>query len=155
MYLELEDVFTEWFHPGMHFMSSTTRRFVRFMVFASVVGVGAAIASTSALATPLSTPPVLLAQRPNERIALLQCDDFTITIRYDGATGGSRYSYQTRGLFLRGGQMDGNDYVFNNGDYEYRVTVNFVNQYDTSGNGRLQVFHYGEPILNKQCTWEN
>jgi hypothetical protein len=136
-------------------MSSTTRRFMQLMVLASVMGVEAAIASTATLATPLPQPPVLLAQRANERIAVLQCGEFTITIRGDGATGNNRYSYQTRGLFLRGGQMDGNDYVFYNSDYEYRVTVNFTNQYDTSGNGRLQVLHYGEPIVNKQCTWEN
>ncbi|UBF24325.1 hypothetical protein K9N68_21800 [Kovacikia minuta CCNUW1] len=136
-------------------MSNTTRRFMRLMVLASVMGVEAAIGSTSALARPLAQPPVLLAQRANERIAVLQCGEFTITIRYDGATGSNRYSYQTRGLFLRGGQMDGNDYVFYNSDYEYRVTVNFANQYDTSGNDRLQVLHYGEPIVNKQCTWGN
>lgn len=135
-------------------MSRTKERLTGFFVFAGLLWAEATLTATSALAIP-SQSPFLLAQRANERIAVLQCGEFTITIRYDGATGSNRYSYQTRGLFLRGGQMDGNDYVFYNSDYEYRVTVNFVNQYDTSGNGRLQVFHYGEPIVNKQCTWEN
>lgn len=135
-------------------MSRIKERLTGFFVFAGLLWAEAPFIATPVLSMP-SQSPVLLAQRANERIAVLQCGEFTITIRYDGATGSNRYSYQTRGLFLRGGQMDGNDYVFYNSDYEYRVTVNFVNQYDTSGNGRLQVFHYGEPIVSKQCTWEN
>jgi hypothetical protein len=131
------------------------KRFAPFMVSASLFCVEAIVMTTSALAITPSQAPVLLAQRPNQRIALLQCGAFTITIRFDGNAGSDRFTYQTRGLFLRGGRMDGNDYVFNNSDYEYRVTVDFVGQYDTSGNGRLQVFHYGEPILDKSCTWEN
>jgi len=136
-------------------MKSIKKRFTHLMVLIGLLGLETTVIATIALANQSVQAPDLLAQRANERIAMLQCGEFTISIRYDGATGSNRYSYQTRGLFLRGGEMDGNDYVFYNSDYEYRVTVNFANQYDTSGNGRLQVFHYGEPILNKQCTWEN
>jgi hypothetical protein len=135
-------------------MSRTKERLIGLFVFAGLLWAEATLTAIPALAIPFQAP-TLLAQRPNERIAVLQCGEFTITIRYDGATGSNRYSYRTRGLFLRGGEMDGNDYVFYNSDYEYRVTINFVNQYDTSGNGRLRVFHYGEPIVDKQCTWEN
>jgi hypothetical protein len=136
-------------------MNSTIQRWLWLIAVAGATVGQATIASTSALAIPFSKPPILLAQRANERIAVLQCGEFAITLRYVGYPGSDRFSYQTRGLFLNNGQMDGNDYVFYNSDHEYRVTINFANQYDTSGSGRLQVLHYGETILNKQCTWEN
>lgn len=135
-------------------MKRTKKRFISLMAFASLLWVEAAIATNAIASSPIQAP-TLLAQGANQRIAVLQCGAYTITIRFDGSIGSDRFSYQTRGLFLRGGQMEGNDYVFQNQDYEYRVTVNFVNQYDTTGNGRLQVFHYGETILTRQCTWEN
>ncbi len=135
-------------------MRRTNQRLIYLMAFVGSLAVEATVMTTSALASIPSQSPILLAQRANQQIATLQCGQFTIAIRYDGPPG-DRFTYQTRGLFLRGGQMDGSDYIFYNSDYEYRVTVNTVNQYDTSGNGRLQVFHYGEPIVDKSCTWEN
>jgi hypothetical protein len=111
------------------------------------------VASTFAL--PAQKTPVIIAQRSNERIAVLRCGQYNITIAYVGATGSNRFSYRTKGLFLRNGTMAGNDYVFYNNDFEYRTTLNFNSSNDTQGTGRLQVAHYGETILDKPCTWSN
>ena len=135
-------------------MSHLKARSMQFLALVGLLCVEATAMATSTLAVTPSQAPFLLAQRANQRIAVLQCGEFAITIRYDGPPG-DVFTYQTRGLFLRGGRLEGSDYVFNNSDHEYRVAVNFVNQYDTSGNGRLQVFHYGERIVSKQCTWSN
>jgi hypothetical protein len=113
----------------------------------SLLCIGTVVAPSICLAaTPLQTP-TLIAQEVNGRVATLQCGGYTITIRFVGTAASKTFSYQTRGLFLRNGSQDGDDYVFYNSDYEYRVTT------EGGGSGRLQVFHYGEQVLDKQCTW--
>jgi hypothetical protein len=101
----------------------------------------------AAYATPLTQTPFLLAQQMNGRVATLQCGGYTITIRFVGSAASNTFSYQTSGLFLKNGIQEGDDYIFYNNDYEYRVTT------IGGGTGRLQVFHYGERVLSKQCTW--
>lgn len=129
-------------------MSTAKERLIRCMAVVSLLWVEAAVTIPSALATPYTQVPVRLAQQMNGRVATLQCGEFTITIRFVGDASSETYSYQTRGLFLNNGSRDGDDYVFYNNDYEYRVTTT------GGGTGMLQVFHYGERILTKQCTWD-
>lgn len=107
------------------------------------------VTPTGAMAADLTTPkaPFLLTQQMNGRIATLQCGGYGITIRFVGSASSNTFSYQTKGLFLRNGIQEGDDYIFYNSDYEYRVTTT------SGGTGRLEVSHYGERILTKQCTW--
>jgi len=128
-------------------MITPKKRLVRLLAVVSLVWVEAAVIAPAVKANAPSQKPVLLAQQMNGRIATLQCGGYTITIRFVGPASSNTFSYQTRGLFLNNGTQDGDDYVFYNNDYEYRVTT------IGGGIGRLQVFHYGERVLNKQCTW--
>jgi hypothetical protein len=107
----------------------------------------AAVSPLVAQAETFNPSPMLVAQQMNGRIATLQCGGYTITIRFVGDASSTRFSYETRGLFLNNGAQEGDDYVFYNNDYEYRVTTT------GGGTGRLQVFHYGERVLSKQCSW--
>ncbi len=106
-----------------------------------------AMIPVAAFATPAVKAPFLVAQQMNGRVATLQCGGYTITIRFVGSASSNTFSYQTQGLFLNNGIQEGDDYIFYNNDHEYRVTTT------GGGTGRLQVFHYGERILSKQCTW--
>ncbi|UBF24324.1 hypothetical protein K9N68_21795 [Kovacikia minuta CCNUW1] len=128
-------------------MDSTKKRLLRSILVAGLLGMETAATAIAALAIPPLQPPMLLAQQMNGRIATLQCGGYTITIRFVGDASSNTFSYQTRGLFLNNGVQEGNDYIFYNNDYEYRVTT------IGGGTGRLQVFHYGERVLSKQCTW--
>ncbi len=105
-----------------------------------------ALAPMSARAATAPKALILLAQQQNARIATLQCGAYTIVINTQGTADKEVYTYRTKGLFLRDGTRDGEDYIFNNNDYEYRVTTR------GGGSGRLTVSHYGERILTKQCT---
>lgn len=98
-------------------------------------------------ATTLPKAPILLAQQQNGRVATLQCGGRTITINTQGTADKEVYTYRTKGLFLKDGTRDGDDYIFNNNDYEYRVTTS------SGGSGKLMVSHYGERILTKECSW--
>ncbi len=128
-------------------MDNTKKRLMQLMAVTGLLCVEAGAIVTSAFATPPHPAPMILAQQINGRIATLQCGGFTITIRFVGTAASNTFSYQTRGLFLKNGSQEGDDYVFYNNDYEYRVTTT------GGGTGQLQVFHYGERILRKQCTW--
>jgi hypothetical protein len=128
-------------------MITVKERLIRWVAVVSLVCVETTVMTTSTRANIPSRNPLLIAQQMNGRIATLQCGEFTITIRFVGSASSNTFSYQTRGLFLNNGTQDGDDYVFYNNDYEYRVTT------IGGGTGRLQVFHYGERVLSKQCTW--
>lgn len=102
--------------------------------------------------------PILVAQSMNDRIATLQCGQYTITIAFVGPASSNTYSYRTRGLFLQNGERQngekGDEYVFYNSDYEYRVAIlEGGSDRRNFGTATLQVSHYGERILTKQCTW--
>lgn len=128
-------------------MITAKERLVRLAAVVSLVCVETAVITPSVKANTLSQSPLLVAQQMNGRIATLQCGGYTITIRFVGPASSETYSYQTRGLFLNNGTREGDDYIFYNNDHEYRVTT------IGGGTGRLQVFHYGERILSKPCTW--
>jgi hypothetical protein len=130
-------------------MDSTKRRLLHSIVVAGLLGMEIAATAIAVAALAITPPqrPMLLAQQMNGRIATLQCGGYTITIRFVGDASSNTFSYQTQGLFLKNGVQEGNDYVFYNNDYEYRVTT------IGGGTGRLQVLHYGERVLSKQCTW--
>jgi hypothetical protein len=128
-------------------MVTAKDRLLHFFAVVSWVGIEAAVLTTFAQATMPTQGPLLLAQQMNGRIATLQCGGYTITIRFVGDASSTTFSYQTQGLFLNNGVQEGDDYIFYNNDYEYRVTT------IGGGTGRLQVFHYGERVLSKQCTW--
>lgn len=127
-------------------MHLTKQLLANLIALGSLLSIGASLQIAVANATTVKTP-LLLAQQMNGRIATLQCGGYTITIRFVGPASSDRFSYQTSGLFLNNGTQEGDDYIFYNNDYEYRVTT------IGGGTGRLQVFHYGERILSKQCTW--
>jgi hypothetical protein len=120
---------------------------IRLAAIVCMACVEAALTAPSVRATTPLQNPLLVAQQMNGRIATLQCGGYTITIRFVGPASSETFSYQTQGLFLNNGTREGDDYIFYNNDYEYRVTT------IGGGTGRLQVSHYGERILSKQCTW--
>lgn len=144
--------------PEWSLSTGTSRQMLKFNSIASInkqitgaltlcTLLGMQTAFTDAYAATPAKTPVYLAQEMNGRIATLQCGGYTITIRFVGNASSNIYSYETRGLYLRNGSREGEDYIFYNNDYEYRVTTR------GGGTGRLQVFHYGERMLDKRCTW--
>jgi hypothetical protein len=126
-------------------IGSISKQITGVLTVCTLIGMQTGLTSASA-ATPAKTP-LYLAQETNGRIATLKCGAYTITIRFVGNASSNVYSYETRGLYLGNGSREGDDYIFYNNDYEYRVTTK------GGGSGRLQVLHYGERMLDKQCTW--
>jgi len=134
------------------FRVSKNERKQIFAVAATGVLLSEFLFASSVAAAPQA--PILVAQETNGRIATLQCGEYTITIAFVGSAASETYSYRTRGLFLQNGEREGNDYVFYNNDYEYRVSIlEGGSEKRDFGTARLQVSHYGERILTKQCTW--
>lgn len=127
---------------------------------AAVLAVTGVLSIESLLASRVvaAPPPILVAQSMNDKIATLQCGQYTITIAFVGPASSNTYSYRTRGLFLQNGERQngekGDEYVFYNNDYEYRVAILEGGSNNRNfGTATLQVSHYGERILTKQCTW--
>lgn len=134
------------------FIKNKRKQIGAALAIAGVLSIESLLASR-VVAAPRS---ILVAQSMNDRIATLQCGDYTITIAFVGPASSKTYSYRTRGLFLQNGYEDGSDvYVFDNNDYEYRVTIlEGGSDRRNFGTATLQVSHYGERILTKQCTWD-
>lgn len=136
------------------FIKNGRKQIAAFMAVAGVLSIESLLASR-VVAAPR---PILIAQQMNGRIATLQCGTYTITIAFVGTAASNTYSYRTRGLFLQNGERQngekGDEYVFYNNDYEYRVAIlEGGSDRRNFGTATLQVSHYGERVLTKQCTW--
>lgn len=107
----------------------------------------------SARAASPNQAPMLLAQEQNGAIAQVRCGQYTIRIGFDGSAGSNKYTYQTKGLSLKNGSRQGDTYIFDNNDFEYRMTLTGGTASRSYGVGTLTVSHYGERLLTKQCTW--